>query len=100
MIPPNSPPTTTAVKASRYAPRDGIVGGASRPIGSATGSATGSAVGSPSPALTSSASMSLGTRRIVGRRVRCLTMREWLVAGALVEAPHGLLLVRNERRGG
>ena len=27
-------------------------------------------------------------------------MREWLVAGALVEAPEGLLLVRNERRGG
>jgi 8-oxo-dGTP diphosphatase len=27
-------------------------------------------------------------------------MREWLVAGALVEAPPGLLLVRNERRGG
>ena len=27
-------------------------------------------------------------------------MREWLVAGALVEAPAGLLLVRNERRGG
>jgi 8-oxo-dGTP diphosphatase len=27
-------------------------------------------------------------------------MREWLVAGALVEAPDGLLLVRNQRRGG
>jgi len=27
-------------------------------------------------------------------------MREWLVAGALVEAPAGLLLVRNVRRGG
>jgi 8-oxo-dGTP diphosphatase len=27
-------------------------------------------------------------------------MREWLVGGALVEAPDGLLLVRNERRGG
>jgi 8-oxo-dGTP diphosphatase len=27
-------------------------------------------------------------------------MREWLVAGALVEAPDGLLLVRNVRRGG
>jgi 8-oxo-dGTP diphosphatase len=27
-------------------------------------------------------------------------MRSWLVAGALVEAPEGLLLVRNERRGG
>ena len=27
-------------------------------------------------------------------------MREWLVAGALVEAPGGVLLVRNRRRGG
>ncbi len=27
-------------------------------------------------------------------------MREWLVASALIEAPDGLLLVRNERRGG
>lgn len=27
-------------------------------------------------------------------------MREWLVAGALVEAPAGVLLVRNRRRGG
>jgi 8-oxo-dGTP diphosphatase len=27
-------------------------------------------------------------------------MREWVVAGALVEAPGGLLLVRNQRRGG
>jgi|SRR5581483_182279 len=27
-------------------------------------------------------------------------MREWVVAGALVEAPGGLLLVRNVRRGG
>jgi 8-oxo-dGTP diphosphatase len=27
-------------------------------------------------------------------------MREWVVGGALVEAPDGLLLVRNERRGG
>ncbi|MEX2254767.1 MAG: NUDIX hydrolase [Acidimicrobiia bacterium] len=27
-------------------------------------------------------------------------MREWLVAGALVEAPDGVLLVRNRRRGG
>ena len=27
-------------------------------------------------------------------------MQEWLVAGALVEASDGLLLVRNERRGG
>lgn len=27
-------------------------------------------------------------------------MREWLVAGALIEAPAGLLLVRNLRRGG
>jgi len=27
-------------------------------------------------------------------------MKEWVVAGALVEAPDGLLLVRNERRGG
>jgi 8-oxo-dGTP diphosphatase len=27
-------------------------------------------------------------------------MREWLVAGALVEAPAGVLLVRNVRRGG
>ena len=27
-------------------------------------------------------------------------MREWLVAGALIEAPDGLLLVRNVRRGG
>jgi 8-oxo-dGTP diphosphatase len=27
-------------------------------------------------------------------------MREWLVAGALVEAPDGVLLVRNVRRGG
>jgi 8-oxo-dGTP diphosphatase len=27
-------------------------------------------------------------------------MHEWLVAGALVEAPDGLLLVRNVRRGG
>ncbi len=27
-------------------------------------------------------------------------MREWLVAGALVEAPDGVLLVRNQRRGG
>lgn len=27
-------------------------------------------------------------------------MREWLVAGALIEAPGGVLLVRNQRRGG
>jgi 8-oxo-dGTP diphosphatase len=27
-------------------------------------------------------------------------VREWLVAGALVEAPGGVLLVRNQRRGG
>jgi len=27
-------------------------------------------------------------------------VREWLVAGALVEAPDGVLLVRNRRRGG
>jgi 8-oxo-dGTP diphosphatase len=27
-------------------------------------------------------------------------MQEWLVAGALIEAPDGLLLVRNQRRGG
>lgn len=27
-------------------------------------------------------------------------MREWLVAGALIEASDGLLLVRNQRRGG
>ena len=27
-------------------------------------------------------------------------MREWLVGGALVEAPTGMLLVRNRRRGG
>jgi 8-oxo-dGTP diphosphatase len=27
-------------------------------------------------------------------------MREWIVAGALVEAPAGLLLVRNQRKGG
>ncbi len=27
-------------------------------------------------------------------------MREWVVAGALIEAPDGLLLVRNQRRGG
>jgi 8-oxo-dGTP diphosphatase len=29
-----------------------------------------------------------------------VTIREWVVAGALVEAPEGLLVVRNVRRGG
>ena len=31
---------------------------------------------------------------------RVVTIREWVVAGALVEAPEGLLVVRNVRRGG
>lgn len=36
-------------------------------------------------------------RRTAGRLAR---VREWLVAGALVEAPSGVLLVRNRRHGG
>jgi 8-oxo-dGTP diphosphatase len=36
------------------------------------------------------------------REARCQTgrVREWLVAGALIEGPEGLLLVRNRRRDG
>ena len=34
------------------------------------------------------------------RAGRLAGVREWLVGGALVEAPTGVLLVRNVRRGG
>jgi 8-oxo-dGTP diphosphatase len=39
-------------------------------------------------------------RATPGEDARLVTVREWVVAGALVEAPEGLLVVRNVRRGG
>ena len=42
----------------------------------------------------------LGHGRIVRRAGRLFRVREWIVAGALVEARDGILLVRNQRRGG
>jgi len=76
----------TLPNASRNAVREGMVGGASRPTGSFTvvmvrgGCGVASNVSQPGHILSH--------------------MREWLVAGALVEASDGVLLVRNVRRGG
>src|SRR5687768_5294009 len=71
--PPHRPPVRMAANARKRAPRDGSADGR----GGGSCSVTGAHV-----------------------RVRTLSVRNWTVAGGLVESDAGLLLVQNRRRNG
>src|SRR6266516_1531512 len=99
MIPPKAPASTTLRNARTYALRDGSPAG--------TSESPASAESSPPPLLVGSSSISGIVRRSTARQpCACHTehmaepVREWLVAGALVESDGRLLFVRNQRRGG
>src|SRR5256714_13615557 len=99
MIPPKAPASTTLRNARTYALRDGSPAG--------TSESPGSAESSPPPLLAGSSSISGIVRRSTARQPCAChtdhmaeTVREWLVAGALVESDGRLLFVRNQRRGG
>src|SRR5256885_7730811 len=99
MIPPKAPASTTLRNARTYALRDGSPAG--------TSESPGSAESSPPPLLAGSSSIAGIVRRSTARQPCAChtdhmaeTVREWLVAGALVESDGRLLFVRNQRRGG
>src|SRR3989442_7579402 len=99
MIPPKAPASTTLRNARTYALRDGSPAG--------TSESPGSAESSPPPLLAGSSSIAGIVRRSTARQPCAChtdhmaeTVREWLVAGALVESDGRLLFVRNHRRGG
>src|SRR3989454_974985 len=102
MIPPKAPASTTLRNARTYALRDGSPAGTSESPGS-----PGLPGSSPPPLLVGSSSISRIVRRSTARQPCAChtdhmaeTVREWLVAGALVESDGRLLFVRNQRRGG
>src|SRR6478752_5636193 len=90
MPPPSRPANTIAVNISASAPRRGRfgcdAGGLSTP-------------GRPSSSR--QIRWARPTRPLGGSaRLSAMSLREWTVAGGLIETESGVLLVRNQRRGG